>query len=628
MHLALGVLNATKVVKVDYKALNGSLLTGYVHLNEVKISQGAMQLHFDALAIDWSPRAMWHGELKINSVVVESAHYNLDFALEKINGTYRGQVSALLPKLPHEQHPQTLHGEIKLTQQADQAWLIDKLVVTAKDSALHASGRIGQQWQVDYQLTAPKLQHWQKDLSGAIKLSGKITGPRKKPLAITTMDVTDLQYQQQLRFNGRIFNRWAMQSRDGETKLQLRRSALDLPLYGLRFHSDDLLLSTTDMHHFKLTGQVQSPHGPVRFHGEGHMGDDGLTGQVTAEAKDLLVLNTTEAKMVISGAATLQQNGDNAKLTANIHIPKANFSPRDLSSTVKTSADVVFVGEKSTAKPSWLSKLASKASITLGDEVQIDGYNLQAKLTGQLQIQKNLTQLTTATGSIKLGDATYNLYGTPLKLNKGVISYTETPIANPNLDFLAKRDVNVVKSNGASSALTPTGAKDTGGAPTTPGVVSVTITGKLDQPKLNLQSTVPMSEPDKLSYLLLGVPSSNLSAGQGSLLFAAASDLAKSFDFSPMATANHPFRKWAPVDTIDMQSKQYVDEATGETRSQTSLVVGKSLSPKLYVQYAIGLVNPVNVLQVNYRLGHHFKLQTTTDTEGNSGGDLIFSSDE
>ena len=45
----------------------------------------------------------------------------------------------------------------------------------------------------------------------------------------------------------------------------------------------------------------------------------------------------------------------------------------------------------------------------------------------------------------------------------------------------------------------------------------------------------------------------------------------------------------------------------------TSLVLGKALSPKLFISYSVGLLEPINILRFNYKLTKHISLRTESN---------------
>lgn len=63
--------------------------------------------------------------------------------------------------------------------------------------------------------------------------------------------------------------------------------------------------------------------------------------------------------------------------------------------------------------------------------------------------------------------------------------------------------------------------------------------------------------------------------------------------------------------------------AGGDTATDTSLYIGKYLSPRLYVKYGVGLLEPTHTFFMRYRLNSAWSVETQTATEHN-GGDIIY----
>jgi translocation and assembly module TamB len=68
------------------------------------------------------------------------------------------------------------------------------------------------------------------------------------------------------------------------------------------------------------------------------------------------------------------------------------------------------------------------------------------------------------------------------------------------------------------------------------------------------------------------------------------------------------------VDEIRIESRSTIDKST--------LVVGKYLSPRLYVSYGIGLIEPINTFILRYKLGSKWSMQTETGLH--TGADLFY----
>jgi translocation and assembly module TamB len=60
-----------------------------------------------------------------------------------------------------------------------------------------------------------------------------------------------------------------------------------------------------------------------------------------------------------------------------------------------------------------------------------------------------------------------------------------------------------------------------------------------------------------------------------------------------------------------------------DLNNETSLVLGKYLSPRLYVSYGVGLTEELNAIRLRYSLGDHWTIRTTAGQI--KGADLVFS---
>jgi translocation and assembly module TamB len=56
--------------------------------------------------------------------------------------------------------------------------------------------------------------------------------------------------------------------------------------------------------------------------------------------------------------------------------------------------------------------------------------------------------------------------------------------------------------------------------------------------------------------------------------------------------------------------------------NETSLVLGRYLSPRLYVSYGVGLVEAINTIKARYTIGDHWTVKTEAGTQRSA--DLVF----
>ncbi|MEE4283187.1 MAG: translocation/assembly module TamB domain-containing protein, partial [Pseudomonadales bacterium] len=121
------------------------------------------------------------------------------------------------------------------------------------------------------------------------------------------------------------------------------------------------------------------------------------------------------------------------------------------------------------------------------------------------------------------------------------------------------------------------------------------------------------SQSNQLAYLILGRPLNEGTSSESSALSRAA--LALGIQGGNYLTEQYGDK--LGVDTIGIEAP------AGETNEQASLVVGKYLSPRLYVSYGIGILDAINTLKIEYILSSKWRLASESSTE-KSGADLTY----
>ena len=71
---------------------------------------------------------------------------------------------------------------------------------------------------------------------------------------------------------------------------------------------------------------------------------------------------------------------------------------------------------------------------------------------------------------------------------------------------------------------------------------------------------------------------------------------------------------------------QDVGLETDRSTNETSLVLGRYLSPRLYVSYGVSLTEQLNTLKLRYSLGDHWTVRTELGQA--RGADLVYTIDK
>ena len=138
----------------------------------------------------------------------------------------------------------------------------------------------------------------------------------------------------------------------------------------------------------------------------------------------------------------------------------------------------------------------------------------------------------------------------------------------------------------------------------------IKVSGRLQSPRLDLFSIPAMGETDTLSYLLTGGPLDSASSGQGAMLSQAALALGLSGGDRIARSIGDRFG----FDEMRIESSSSGDQA--------SLVVGRYLSPRLYVGYGVGLIESINTFNLRYKVTERWQLEAESGAA--QGADLFY----
>ncbi len=314
----------------------------------------------------------------------------------------------------------------------------------------------------------------------------------------------------------------------------------------------------------------------------------GWRGQGTIDGERFTAVDLPDVQVAVSPDLQWRVEGRKVSVDGSLTIPSAVIAPRDLSNAVQASPDTVIVraGDDAAANgetepAGW--RVHADVRVIVGDQVRINAFGLDADLGGELTIVQRPGELTSATGELRIVDGTYSIYAQTLTIERGRVIFSGGPLRDPGLDIRAVRRPRDV-------------------------LVGVTVRGTLRNPRVDLFSEPPMEESQVLSYLVVGVPLDQTSSSGRSSVAAAGAALAASRRGQRLA------------------GELGIDEVTveqGPNESGASLVLGRYLSPRLYVGYGIGLIEQANSVRVRYDLTQRWSVETRSGVT--SSADLLYS---
>ncbi|MEX1082242.1 MAG: translocation/assembly module TamB domain-containing protein [Halofilum sp. (in: g-proteobacteria)] len=377
---------------------------------------------------------------------------------------------------------------------------------------------------------------------------------------------------------------------NGEAELQAER--VSLPDLGVDLSEVELIARTAER---SLTAEARARSGEGRLSATlelAHEGERGWQGSGTVAGGAFTVADLPELHATVAPELQWRVDGREISVDGRVEIPSARIEPRDLSNAVQTSPDAVVVRADAPAsagegapEPEEIEgwRVNAEVRVVLGEQVRINAFGLDADLGGDIRIIQRPGRLTNATGELSVIEGTYSIYRQTLTIERGRVLFTGGPLSDPGLDIRAvRRPRNVL--------------------------VGVNVRGTLRRPRAELFSEPPMEESQVLSYLIVGLPLNETSSGERTSVAAAAAALASSRQGERLASE-------FGIDEVTVE-----DEAEGDG---ASLVLGRYLSPRLYVGYGIGLLEQADSVRVRYELSQRWTVESRSGAT--SSADLLYS---
>jgi translocation and assembly module TamB len=299
-------------------------------------------------------------------------------------------------------------------------------------------------------------------------------------------------------------------------------------------------------------------------------------GKFHLQGTNLRVANVPEAQIDASPDLDFAVDGHRIEVTGKVTVPYAKIQPKDITNAVRASPDEVIVGAEP-ENPAERFEVVSTITLVLGDHVNLDAMGLTARLTGNVTIRSGYEAITRGNGTLSVAEGTYTAYARKLDIQRGQLIFTGGAIDDPGIDVRAQKQFPDVTAG-------------------------VNVRGTLLQPHMSFFSDPPLPQAQIVSLILAGGSlqsaqnSGNAAIGQGAALLAA--ELGKNVGLPDVSLETDPIA------------------------NETSFVIGRYLSPRLYVSYGVSLTEQLNVFKMRYTLGDHWTIRSEMGTA--RGADLVY----
>ena len=299
-------------------------------------------------------------------------------------------------------------------------------------------------------------------------------------------------------------------------------------------------------------------------------------------------INLPELWALASPDVDLKLAGDSGTMTGKVLVTDAVIDLDEIADTATTSlsGDVVLSDrEIQKTKSESPGKLDTRLQVEFGDNIKVRGKGITGNVKGALEVFSGKDNEMLGNGEIRIENGQFSAYGQSLTIEEGKLVYRKAKLDNPELSIKAVRHVGDVTAG-------------------------VNVAGYMTDPIVTLFSTPAMSEDEALSYVVFGRPLSDLSTGEGTDLIGAATSLGlqnSGFITKILGTK-------LGIDTLKVE--------TNGSAKDASLVIGKYLTPRLYLSYGIGLFQSLSTAKLRYDLSRHWELEAEHGTE--MGADVLY----
>lgn len=369
--------------------------------------------------------------------------------------------------------------------------------------------------------------------------------------------------------------------------IMLSEAGFQMPALGLDMRAIEITLSSDDVDEFTLSGYAESGVGSLEFNSniqQPFSDERSLSMQIAGT--NFVVADLPDLSVAISpdlrGTASLKGIDINGQLL----IPRVDARITTLpESAVDVSSDTVIVAadedsdirNAARANRGILTGIPRTGDIQLilGDNVNIAGFGLNARLTGQLDIDQRPKALPLTYGELEVVNGSFEIYGRTLNIEQGKLLFMGS-YDNPAIDIRAARTVENMR-------------------------VGVQMNGTIRDIRSNLFSTPTLPDGDILAVMITGRPIAEIGTEQdGNALVGAITSLG----INQGQGLTNQIQSQLGLDTFAINSRGDVNDS--------SLMLGKYITPRIFIRYAVGLFETENSLEIDYTVNDRVKLEASS----------------
>jgi len=368
--------------------------------------------------------------------------------------------------------------------------------------------------------------------------------------------------------------------------LNIENASFDLPEYGIQAEQIKLNFLSNDRDTMQISASAVSGEGSLVLSGSANqIFDPQRTVTLALQGQNFSIINTLNTQMSVSPELALSLRDNTLDLQGTVLVPMLNIDLRNdeallQNNSIDVTRDAVIIS----APPAQAHLLQNQQQgieeipittdlqLVLGNNVHFQGLSLDMFLDGRLQLQQERERPLLAYGDISISEGFYEIYGQRLDVSNGKLIFFGNP-SNPALDIRAYRATADIQAGLQINGTLRNMNSRLFSTPSLPEseILAILITGKSYQ-DINNQDQ---------SNLLGAIASLGINRGQGGITSMISSELG--------------------LDTVQINSQADLD--------QSSLGLGKYLTPDLFMHYEVGLFDKESVLSLDYILNERLRLE-------------------
>lgn len=355
--------------------------------------------------------------------------------------------------------------------------------------------------------------------------------------------------------------------------IQLSELEMQLAALGIDLQDGEVELLLNKLGDWQLQGQIRSGEGHIALSGQGLFNvQNGLTGEIAIRGEQFTAADLPDANVLVSPDLHIKLEAERIKIRGQLLIPKGKFIVKSLpEQAASVSADERIISSHTPTPVSNAKIIDTLITVILDDSFEFGGFGLNTRLGGKLRISQKSAAEMQAFGSLSLYDGVYKAYGQDLSIQRGLL-ILQGPLDNPGLNITAIREVKAI-------------------------TVGINIGGFAQDIRSDVFSNPSLPPTKIIAILITGKVPSEMSKSDANQAMNAATALGIS-QSKGIASA---LQNTLGIDMVNLQS--------GETYEESSLVVGKYLTPDIFVSYVQNLFTPAGSVQLDYSLSKNLGLK-------------------